>query len=309
MGNRAKRQEAQDKEDVKEILTKALNLDDLLYNHSNVFDFSRITIQDKVTLLNINYTRFCKFIDLSGLSANDKAYAATHLSLRAARHAITFSEDDLKKMPFDAYVSLVSIKGNEKYLRTEIYDKLLKTQKAEIFLTYPTWVVSSGYENPKLTKYNLNELSSRSPGFIESYVSNFSNLSTSDVFWKNMIKYNEKYKKIFLENTNSCTTKTDVRSVVWAYPDIIKLIDADILQSSKLTCKEWVLLISTVMNSAAWEKYHKDWEFSEEVAEMFKLDLMAEMLNGKSSLSIRFQNAMGSVFRKKEKDDQDKTDV
>lgn len=92
--------------------------------------------------------------------------------------------------------------------------------------------------------------------------------------------------------------ETDVREVCRKNPEIIKKLDKDILADSKLTCKEWVLLTNSIMNNN--EKKFEDWEFSDDLIGIFKLDLMAEMLTGKSKISKRFQSAMKNVFDKEE---------
>jgi hypothetical protein len=53
------------------------------------------------------------------------------------------------------------------------------------------------------------------------------------------------------------------------------------------------------------EDKFKDWEFSDEVKELFRMDLMAELLNGKSTLTKRFQNAMKGVFGNTEEETED----
>jgi hypothetical protein len=107
---------------------------------------------------------------------------------------------------------------------------------------------------------------------------------------------------VFLKNTKSLTNKTQVRAVFRKRPELIKKLTADILVDFKLTGKEVVLLISSIMKDH--EKKFDGWEFDPEFAETLKLDVMAEMLNGKSKLSKRFQSAMKGVFEKKPEEEE-----
>src|SRR5690606_21802795 len=110
---------------------------------------------------------------------------------------------------------------------------------------------------------------------VDKYVTDFSDVATTVGFWRSMIKHDPKYKSIFLRNTKSLITKTDVRGVIRSFPGLIKELDEEIIANSKLTVKEWVLLCDSISG-------HKDlegWEFSDEMKEIFRLDSLADLLS------------------------------
>jgi len=303
MGNRkTKTQGDQDEEEVilsvNDLLGDAINLEQLFDKDPTAFNLSLLPVRKKIALLKADAKKFLPHIDVTALNPFDKAEVVLRLKNKGIVKQITFTEEELAKVPLGLYGQMVQ--KDFSYIRKDLYGKMLKGDQAEVFLSQPAWVMANADKPPRLTKEKLGQLAYRNPGFIDVYISDFSQYSTGDTFWRKMIEHDEKYKEIFMRNTKSCTTKTEVRAVVWRYPELIKMLDGDILADSKLTCKEWLLFASSVMGSN--EDKFKDWEFSEEVRELFRMDLMAELLNGKSTLTKRFQNAMKGVFGNEEEE-------
>lgn len=303
MGNKKKTTQGDDEEgevslSVNQILSKAINLEDLFNRDPSAFNISFLPVKEKIALLKADPKKFQPHIDVTALNPNDKAEVVLRLRNKGIVKQVTFTDEELAKVPLGLYGQLVQ--KDFSYIRKDLYGKMLKGDQAEVFLSQPAWVMANADKPPRLTKEKLGQLAYRNPGFIDVYISDFSQYSTGDTFWRKMIEHDEKYKEIFMRNTKTCTTKTEVRAVVWRYPELIKMLDGDILADSKLTCKEWLLFASSVMGSK--EDLFKDWEFSDEVRELFRMDLMAELLNGKSTLTKRFQNAMKGVFGKEEEE-------
>lgn len=287
--------------DVRVILGKALDVETLVRSNPGLFDFSKLDVKDKVELLKADAKFFMDKIDVTAFSPSDKVYVLLNSKNKGLVGLITLTDDELAKVPDNQYGELVR-KHFSKFMRKERFPKLLKSDQQEIFLQEPAWVLAHVDKPPRLTSERLRNLAARKPSFVDTYIQDFSGFSTDDSFWISMIKFNDRFKKVFLENTKTLITKTQVRAVVWKYPDIIKMIDEDTLVNSKLTGKEWVLLISTIME--AKEDVFEDWQFPDNIAEMMKLDLMAELLNGKANMSVRFQNAMKGVFKPKDKEEE-----
>lgn len=296
MGNTKKNAKVVEKIDLNKVLGLSVDLDSLFDTHPQLFNLGRLPIQCKIELLHSDPARFQPYIDVTKFDPYEKAEVVLRLNNKGIVKLVTFTDAELARVPLGLYGRLVQ--KDFGYIRKELYDKMLKGDQTEVFLRHPEWVMSTLDKQPKLTKIKLRDLSVRKPKFIDNYVTDFSQYSTGDTFWKNMIKFDNKYKQIFLRNTGTCTSKTEVRAVVWAFPDLIKMLDGEVLMNSKLTCKEWLLLANSVMDVN--EAVFKDWEFSDDVKELFRMDLMAELLNGKSTLTKRFQNAMKGVFGNKE---------
>lgn len=279
------------------ILSKTINIEKLLVSHPKLFNFSKLKPFEKLELVRYNAKLFADKIDISEIPAADRAMAVIDSGKKSTNFQINFTEEELKSLPTDYYVGLVKFDFS-KYIRKEIYDKLPLRDRRAIFSYNPRWVMTNSDKIPKITSIMLNELAYNSPELVDEFIKDFSDISVDTEFWRIMISHDEKYKEIFMKNTNSCITKTDVRSIIYLYPDLIKKLDTDILANSKLTCKEWLLLANIIITRN--DDLFENWKFSDDMIETFRLDLMAEMLNGKSKLSTRFQNAMSNVFDSKD---------
>jgi hypothetical protein len=299
MGNKSKNQKIINAESnirIREILSSAINFDEILASYPHLIDFSGLNINQKIDLLNIDFSKFCHLFDIKKMNAADKVliYVSCRNKQQAAK-LVTFTEEELKKLPPSSYGRLLY--RDFSFARKDLFSGLSKHDQTEFFIRYPEWVFANLGKVPRLTTKLLSELAGKNPKFIDQYVSDYSNLSTDDYFWRSMINYDEKYEDIFLDNMLSCTTKTDVRRVFYAVPSLIKKFKLEHLSKSKLSCKEIILLFSTIMSSLSWVKFDSDWKFSDDLIEAFRLDSMAELLNGKSRLSKQFQNSLSIVLK------------
>lgn len=271
----------------------------VLKSNPELFDFSALSIQDKITLTRYDIKEYGDIISKCPLSAADKVTLLINLDTKAAKKLFILTHDEVKSLSPTNYFYLLKV-DFDRYISAEKFTELPRSQKSEIFLDNPEWLIKNNFEI-KLTSEVMTSLAVRKPAFIEKNISDFSNRSLDSYFWIRMIKYNPKYGNIFLNNTKSTDNKTSIRSVVRAYPDLIKKLDGNILQNSKLTTKEWILLADSVIN--VHPRKFKDWEFSDEMKEIMRLDLTVEMLSGKSKLSTRFQRAMNGVLSETTEED------
>lgn len=278
---------------IEDILYRTLDIQLLLNSSPEIFDFKKLTPYYIVSLLNLDPSFFDAVMSVADLSPSGKVEIVLGLKKSKLADRITITEEELKKLGHASYFSLLG-KYFKKYARAELWEKLTREEKGGLFLSNPDWVKTNISDIPALTGERLSYLSKSKPKFVDKNISDYTNLSTWSIFWINMIKFDEKYKLVFLKNTNSCVTKSDVRQVVRKYPYIIKLIDAEILENSKLTCKEWILLIRYLINRFPSE--FKDWKFSPEVVNIINLDLTAEMLTGKSTVTPQFTRALNTVM-------------
>lgn len=101
------------------------------------------------------------------------------------------------------------------------------------------------------------------------------------------------------------TVATDVRAVFHKFPELFKLLDENVIIDTPLTPKQWALFI----NSKKSNKKLKDWEVSDEMKESMRLDIMSDVLAGKSKLSKILQNAISDVLQEKEEDEKSSEEV
>jgi len=279
-----------------DVLTKILDINKLFTEHPEYFSLNNLMLDEKVVLINSNPEVYFDTL-VKNLHPSEKLYLLKNITNKIYLKKLEFSDEEIKKLNKSDLGLLVKT-NVKKYLKVDIYNKMSNAAKVEIFLIDKNWVMNNIKEIPKLSEGNITELARQDPEFIDKNISDFSKYSTTHRFWNYMIKHDGKYRKIFLSYADTISTKTEVRSIVYSHPTIIKELDQNNIITAKLTCKEWIYLINDVMESKPL--VFKDWQFSDDLAEVLKLDLTSEMLTGKSKLSTRFQNLMKKFFKKPE---------
>lgn len=272
------------------ILSRAINLELLIQTHPEMFDIASLDIEDRTRLLQEKPKIFASLILPTITSPKEKSTVIMNVSHKSIKNSVELTDEELEKLDNDSYFFLL-LNQFKKYIRLDLFVRLPAKRKSTLILTHPKWVFENVVPPPKLTSDDLLGLSQSSPGLVDTYVKDFSDYATTVGFWKNMIEFDAKYRLIFLKNTKSLITKTDVRCIIRTYPSLVKDLNEEIIANSKLTVKEWVLLCDSISK-------HKDlvgWEFSDKMKEIFKLDSLADLLSGKAKLSKRFSNAMASI--------------
>lgn len=272
------------------ILAKALDLQAVVKKYPELFNLNKLGVYDKCQLLKYDADTYGSKLNFSKFTPGDKLYALT-TAPSAAEKFVVMTDKDINKLGPHEYNDLLELNFT-KYIRKEKFEELTRNFQNNIFVKHPEWVIKHISKPPKLTQAALTNLSNAKPKFVDEYVTKISDYTTDSLFWINMIKYNSEYKEIFLDNTKTLVTATDVREVIRAYPSIVKSLTLDHVSTSKLTCKEWVLLI----NSVSANKELKNWNMPKDMAELFKMELTVEMLSGKSKVSKVFQNKMQAVL-------------
>lgn len=289
---------------VDRILHRIVSLPKLVKKYPEVFDFSKLTVYDKIELLKQDFKFYSQYIDLSDITPDEKVAAFIYSPPPNILGLITLEEADYDNLGDSSYVQLLQIDFN-KHIRKSRFDKLGANRKRQFIPKEPKWFVDTYGQLPKLTSEMLYVMSRDNPGFVDQYVTDFTGLSTYGYFWETMIKWNKKYIPIFLANTRTVRTKTEVRTVVRQYPSIVKSITSDTFVDSKLSAKEWVMLINQIVSSGRNRKMFDGWAFPDDVAEMIRLDLTAEMLSSKSTMTKRFKTAFDGVFKSEEDTEED----
>jgi hypothetical protein len=293
--------------DLKHILAKAIDVQAAFEAHPELFKFRDLPLHDKVHLMKQDAKTYVEIIAPHITSTAEKLYVLMSLGnndrFKKLKLRFEISPTEIKTLNNGQYTSLLKL-NFEKYIDKDMFAKLPKSIQTDFYLEDPVWFFEKLGIIPKLSAPNLSTLSQKFPDFVDKHILDYSNLSTYANFWEYMIRFNPKYENIFLKNTNSLVTKTDVRTVFRKFPRLIKKIDGDILANSKLTVKDWVLLTDSVMKEN--KRLFTNWKFSDDIKEIFRLDLVAEMLVGKSKISVRSQNAIDKVIKiVKEEDDED----
>lgn len=277
----------------KEILISTLDLDELLSTQPGIFDFSKIAIGEKIHLIVSHPKVFLKFFDLSKLPHDEKSQVILNCG-ESVIEKLEITEQDLGLLSTHAYLKLLRINFDE-YIRESIYHKLNRADQFEIFKINPKWVLGVTKTLPNFTLKNLKELVRDRTNLIDEYITDFSQYSTDYYLWQDLIEYKPAYKSVFLKNQKTCLTKTDIRMVFKKYPDLIKKLDKDLIENSKLTSKEWVLLIDSITKETRNKKVFANWKMSEELIEELKLGATVDILANTTTSTKRFKNALGKI--------------
>lgn len=285
---------------MKEILYRAVNLEQLVRTNPEVFDFSKLEINDKIKLLQKEPSFYLDKINVD-ISIDDKVHIITLIKNKAVQKKFELTPIEINKIRPASYMLLLN-HNFHKYITKEKFLELAKCDQQELFTIHPDWVIQNIDKPPILTSERLQAIAKRKPEFIDTHIKNISEYSTTALFWVKMIKYDKKYEDLFIINTKTLMSKTEVRRVCRLIPRLIKKLNADIVYDSKLTCKEWITLINTIMLDS--NKEFENWQFPDDIIEAFKLDLTSEVLSGKSKMTKRFQNSIKGVFKEKVEEDQ-----
>jgi hypothetical protein len=275
------------------ILINAINLNKLVKTNPELFNLTILSLSNKIELLKRDPKFYIDRLYKKDPSLGDKVEIVLEVEDLNIQEKFKLTDEDIQNVDDRCYLNLLDLNFS-KYIRKEKFKTLPKAHQVDIFLKEPEWALENLDKIPSFSSEKLSTLAHRKPVFVDKFIEDFSQYSTNAFFWQNMIKFNKKYIDVFLANTNTLITKTDVRQVCKCCPEIIKKLNVDIMDKSKLTCKEWILLSSSIIGVG--HKTFKNWTFSDDMIDAFKLELTAEMLSGKSKMSKRFQYSMKNVF-------------
>lgn len=271
------------------ILCKCVDMRALLASEPALFNFSLLSDHDLLKLL-IDNPDYVDYVDVSKLNSYVRvAIAINTKSNKSLAKKIILTDDDFARITTANYIDLI-IK-NKKYLSKVKYEDSSVSVKRSVFELYPEWVMDNGLEIPKLTvRCKDNMTTSRSKlDFMDKNFDLFLQGSTSAMFWVNLIKYNSKYETIFLKNINSLQSKTEVRSVFYSYPNIIKEVTDETIVNSKFNSKDWVLLFRCILAKV------DNYSLPDELKELLKMDVFQEALSGDITVSTRLKESLKLV--------------
>jgi len=291
--------------DINHLLSKTIDLKSAYKSNPELFDLKKLSIIDYVSLIKYDQATFLDAITPYILKPDDKFKLIVNLGnsikYKKIKDRFALKPEEVSKLSNPFYFELLKSDFNT-YINKERFEKLSTYDQSLFCLKKPQWFLDNFAILPKLTVNNLFALAENEPKFVDEQVKDFTDLSTVEGFWDYMIKYNSKYEDIFLKNTKSLSTKTDVRMLMRKHPRLVKKIDENVILNSKLNVKEWILLTDEIIRNN--KNIFKNWEFKDDLKKIFREDLMAEVLMGKSKISKRSQNAMDKVIKiTKVKDD------
>jgi len=140
----------------------------------------------------------------------------------------------------------------------------------------------------RLSKKVFNEVAAVRPDAFEKYDLPFNKLGI--IGWENLIEYDAKYKKIFMENLQfAYGDPTAMRKLIYKDPAIIPKLTLTTIMEHNMSAKQWVNLL----NSPSLKK--NTHVYSDEVQEWLQQELTTEILIGKSTTSRRLNNALGKL--------------
>lgn len=284
------------------LLLKATNIRDIATKYPTEFNFQTLSNVERSYIV-ADAPELAK--QMNFLVLRDKVRLMLGLSKTAMRKSgLTLTDEEVESLSDQDYVSLVT-QDWKKYFDYERFKKLGLRAKAKLFVESPRALLAfSGSVPEGLTSDNIYSIADKNIWlFDEDYITDFSKFTTDAEFWLKLIKadYN-KYAPIFMKNLKTCKTATEIRRVIELYPQIIKLMDDDTAVNSNMTAKQWAMFIRRLKTKTRTAKILEDWNVPETLQEAIRLDIMSEVLSGKSKLTKVLQTAIDAVLTEKEEE-------
>lgn len=279
------------------IILSYLDIEKALKNHIDLFDFSDLVkhTSDIIFLLDSQYKHtILSRIDLNKLTPEVKVKILTRVDNKEVKDKITLSVNEITRLDKCYYCQLLCI-DFKKYIHIPSYTALSNYDQVRIFLSNPELVASTVKVIPNISIDTLTTHSKQAKfrPIIQTYVMPcISKMKTSYMFWTNMINYNEENKKLFVKHMNNCATKTDIRSVFKHYPELIFDLTVDDFQNSKLTSKDWVLLIKALKSQ---DSKVNSWVPNNQIYEFLSQGVCIDVLMGVSTTSIHVKKALSMI--------------
>lgn len=292
---------------VREVLRQSLNLENIPVNSTN-YNFDSIDRYGWATLLTEDKNRVPEYKLYLDSNPKMKFEIITgYPGNKEILKVIQLKKEEMTGLRKDVIRQLM-ISDFKLYYSKEVYEKLGKRDKLDLFAERPNELYKELGKIPSLSRLNLRYLSVNNPKFI---IDNFDeikdNMKTDSEFWYNMIKKDKRFKDLFIHYTHTLDTKTSLRRIIRSYPTLIKQLTIDIMENSVLTKKEWALLVTDILNrkdnSVKITKEFGDWKIHEDLYEEIKLGLSVEILSGQSKLSKRLSNSLSKIKSDVEKVD------
>jgi len=280
-----------------------MDIETMLRDEPEKFNFGKLGLDAKLHLLREHFGIFASHIRPFLIEPEEKIHALCVIKKSLAKKYINVSEEELMQVNDEVYSLLVNHNCRGEYLRLEKFLKMKREPQRLTIVTHPSWALDHVPDvESYLTSGMLRQIINEDVSLIDK-ITDFSKLSTCWVFWRSVLRHNINYVDKFFEYNKNVVTKTDVRVVVREFPEIIKMLDTDRIEKSKLNVKEWALLIQQVMSNRKYEKFFRGFEFSKDFVEFLKLEASYSILSGAITGSTRTRSALKLLTEKSEIED------
>lgn len=285
------------KKSTADILRYAIDLGELIKDQPELFNFDGICLNDKINLC-LDYPELKPHLKIT---ANDRLHATLVLNATQLKSSGLYADkQDIIDSNDSLYVALVA--KSKTYFDIERYRKCSDRAKGELFTLVPKKVLDEKEPVPRLISSNNMYLLSNSNIWVfkDGHITDFEKYKTDSAFWNNLLANDYKFfSPIFIANLKHMTLATDVRRVFDRFPELFKLLDENVIVDTPLTPKQWALFINSKKGSTKL----KDWVIPAEFKEAVRLDIMSDVLSGKSKLSKVLQNAISDVLKEEENEE------
>lgn len=115
-------------------------------------------------------------------------------------------------------------------------------------------------------------------------------------FWIEYINRNNAHINLLIKYISGVKSGTDLRKIIYNFPEIIKYISPDIIERSPFTAKQWVLMITSMVQD---EMYIKDiWDsVDNSVKEYLKVSTICNAFSEPNGPSKRLTNAIARTLK------------
>ena len=307
--------------DVNSVLASCIDMTEIIKSHPELLKIKSLASHHKVILLQSDNQDIIDLV-VKNLDANDTYAIVTSMGKAfLKKYKLELTKDHIEKLDNRSYASLLKT-DIKKYYVEQKWKDLPNYAREEIFLIDPEYFFKNNLDMPKITRSILYQLKA---SVVESYIpeEKIASAPTEYLFWNKMITYKpEIFKPMFIRCMKTMSNATEIRSIFYSHPDLVKMLKTTDIENCKLSLKQWVLLFNTIVSQEskranrgrgkAKPSVFDGWTFDPTFVSDMELGLTLEMLNGKSKVSKQFQNAMSFLKTLKtieENEDEDEAEA
>ena len=170
-----------------------------------------------------------------------------YAAVPTSRKYITFTDDEIKRIPNGAYSRYVvggnCTSGLPELLRKDKVLGLCKQEQRTAFLNHTDWYISNIGAPPKLTSRDIGDLSETNRDFVIRNLDTLLDSAIPAYVWVQLLKSKFKLVAPKFVAYSSRIHPTDLRYILDSVPRVIREFKYEHIESSKLTAKEWIYVV------------------------------------------------------------------
>lgn len=262
-------------------------------NDLSLLDLTYATPQGIVELIRQTGSQFYEKFDINTVHVYTRVLLLDE-NIPGAEEHIVFTDAEINSMNDQAYLQLLEI-DFAKYQNLKNISKRSNDFKAELYSINPAYITDNKVE-VRFSARMLRQISRDNKSFINQHLDNLDFTTTCAMFWEYMGISSATGPVVdkFIKYIHTLPVQ-DIRILIGRYPRLLNNLTIDVVDNSRLTCKQWLNLIKSVKSHSHIRKSAQQVVISTDVLEHLKFGLTTELLSGKSKLSTHVKNAIKNI--------------